>query len=94
MRFVKRFTVAMLAAIGAVQVVRQVVGATALALVAFGKWEPAAAAEAAPRLAFSAVSGLSLSLYGMYKDNQRYTRQSYGRIERNRARNDETRKAG
>ena len=94
MRFVKKFNVAMLAAIGAVQVVRQVVGATALALVAFGKWEPAAAAEAAPWLVFSAVSGLSLSLYGMYKDNQRYARQSYRRIERNRARNDEARKAG
>jgi len=94
MRFVKRFTVAMLAAIGAVQVVRQVVGATALALVAFGKWEPTAAAEAAPWLVFAVVSGLSLPLYGMYKDNQRYAQQSYGRIEHNHARNDDARKAG
>ena len=94
MRFVKRFTVAMLAAIGAVQVVRQVVGATALALVAFGNWEPAAAAEAAPWFVFAVVSGLSLSLYGMYKDNEYYSQQSYGRIECNHARNDETRKAG
>ena len=94
MRLFKGFAVAMLAAIGAVQVVRQVVGATALALVAFGNWEPAAAAEAAPWLVFSVVSGLSLSLYGMYKDNQRYSQQSYGRIESDRARNDDARKVG
>ena len=80
---------ALLAIIGAVQVCRWACSLMAVALAGWGGWDITEAAQAAPWILFALVAGLGMSLYGMHKDNEYYSQQSYGRIERNHARNPE-----
>lgn len=82
-------TTVMFAAIGAVQVWRWACSLLSVALAYWGKWDVAEAAQAAPWILFALASGLAMSLYGMYKDNERYASQNYGRIERTHARHPE-----
>lgn len=82
-------TTALLAIIGAVQAWRWACALTATALAYWGKWDIAEAAQAAPWILLTLVAGLGMSLYGMYKDNEYYSAQSYGKIVRNHARNPE-----
>lgn len=90
--------VVILALIGAARVIRWIVNGIAHALVVCGSWEPEAAAKSAPWILFALASGLAMSLYGMYEENQQYKRNSpYGRVERTEARsaqNGNNRKAG
>ena len=73
--------VAILALIGAGEIVRRIVQGFAWALTTWGGWNAAEAAQVAP-VAFAAIAaGLAMSLYGMYKDNQRYSRQRYGKVD-------------
>ena len=76
-------SVALLAIIGAVRVAVSVAqGACTImvhALTHWGGWAPAEAAQAAPTIVFVLAAGLAMSLYGLHKDNQRYSRQSYGK---------------
>lgn len=78
-------SVALLAIIGAVRVAVSVAqGACTImvhALTHWGGWAPAEAAQAAPTIVFVLAAGLAMSLYGLHKDNQRYSRQSYGKVD-------------
>lgn len=78
-------SVALLAIIGAVRVAVSVAqGACTImvhALTHWGGWAPAEAAQAAPIIVFVLAAGLAMSLYGLHKDNQRYSRQSYGKVD-------------
>ena len=65
MRKAEGLAVAALALIGAGQVVVWMNQAVQYALVAYGQWETAEAAKAAPLILFSLAFGLALSLYGM-----------------------------
>ncbi len=95
MRKVEGLTVAALALVGAGQVVVWMNQAMSHALVAYGQWEAAEAAKAAPLILFALAFGLALSLYGMYEDNKRYTRNSpYGRVKNGQSRSDDSRKVG
>lgn len=95
MRKVEGLTVAALALVGAGQVVVWMNQAMQYALVAYGQWEAAEAAKAAPLILFSLAFGLALSLYGMYEDNKRYTRSSpYGCVKNSQSRSDDSRKVG
>ena len=83
---------AILALIGAAQVIRWIVNGIAHALVIHGGWAAAEAAKAAPWIFLAVAGGLALSLSGMYAESKHYQRSSqsqYGRIERNHARNPE-----
>lgn len=98
MRMIGKMAVASLAMVGAAQVVCWANRLMAHALVVCGSWEPEAAAKSAPWILFALASGLAMSLYGMYEENQQYKRSSpYGRVERTEARsaqNGNNRKAG
>lgn len=98
MRMIGKMAVAGLAMVGAVQVVCWANRLMAHALVVCGSWEPEAAAKSAPWILFALASGLAMSLYGMYEENQQYKRSSpYGHVERTEARsaqNSNNRKAG
>lgn len=87
--FVATGTVALLAIIGAVQVVRWACSWLAVALAYWGGWDIAEAAQAAPWIIVASTSGLAMSLYGMHEDNERYKRSGYGKIVRCHARNPE-----
>lgn len=87
--FVATGTVALLAVIGAVQVWRWACSWLAVALVYWGGWDIAEAAQAAPWIIVATTSGLAMSLYGMHEDNKRYKRSGYGKIVRCHARNPE-----
>lgn len=78
---------ALLAIIGAVQVVRWACSLMAVALACWGGWDIAEAAHAAPWIIIASTAGLTMSLYGMHEDNKRYKRSGYGKIVRNHARN-------
>ena len=94
MRKVEGLAVAALALIGDGLVV-WMNQAMQYALVAYGQWEVAEAAKAAPLILFSLAFGLALSLYGMYEDNKRYTRSSpYGCVKNSQSRSDDSRKVG
>lgn len=80
---------ALLAIIGAVQVVRWACSLMAVALACWGGWDIAEAAHAAPWIIAASTAGLAMSLYGMHEDNKRYKRSGYGKIVRNHARNSE-----
>lgn len=80
---------ALLAIIGAVQVVRWACSLMAVALACWGGWDIAEAAHAAPWIIIASTAGLTMSLYGMHEDNKRYKRSCYGKIVRNHARNPE-----
>lgn len=80
---------ALLAIIGAVQVVRWACSLMAVALTCWGGWGIAEAAHAAPWIIVASAAGLTMSFYGMYEDNKRYKRSGYGKIVRNHARNSE-----
>ncbi len=77
--------IALLAIIGAIRVAVSVAqGACVLmahTLTHWGGWSPAEAAQAAPAIVFALAAGLTMSLYGLHKDNQRYSRQSYGKVD-------------
>lgn len=73
--------VAVLALIGAGEIVRRIVQGFAWALTTWGGWDAADAAKAAPVACAAIAAGLAMSLYGMYKDNQRYSRQRYGKVD-------------
>ena len=95
MRKVEGLTVAALALVGAGQVVVWMNQAMSRALVAYGQWEAAEAAKAAPLILFALAFGLAISLYGMYEDNKRYIRSSpYGRVKNSQSRSDDSRKVG
>lgn len=98
MRMIGKMAVAGLATVGAVRVVCWANRLMTYAMIVYGSWEPEAAAKSAPLVLFALASGTAMSLYGMYEDNKRYSRNSpYGRIERTEARsvqNDRDRKAG
>ena len=64
--------VALLALIGAVKVAQGACTVAAHALTQWGSWSPAEAALAA---------GLALSLHSLLADNERYKRQSYGKVD-------------
>lgn len=80
---------ALLAIIGAVQVVRWACSLMAVALACWGGWDIAEAAHAAPWIIIASTAGLTMSLYGMHEDNKRYKRSGYGKIVRCHARNPE-----
>lgn len=95
MRKIECLAVASLALVGAGRVVVWLTRGVTKALVAWGNWGAAEASSAAPWILFAVVSGLALSLHGLYEDNKRYTKGSpYGRIENSRSRRDESRKVG
>ena len=77
--------IALLAIIGAIRVAVSVAqGACTImvhALTHWGGWAPAEAAQAAPAIVFALAAGLAMSLYGFHKDNERYKRQSYGKVD-------------
>lgn len=87
--FVATGTVALLAVIGAVQVVRWACSWLAVALAYWGGWDIAEAAQAAPWIIVASTAGMAMSLYGMHEDNKRYKRSGYGKIVRCHARNPE-----
>lgn len=87
--FVATGAVALLAVIGAVQVVRWACSWLAVALAYWGGWGIAEAAQAAPWIIVASTAGLAMSLYGMHEDNKRYKRSGYGKIVRCHARNPE-----
>lgn len=88
MRKIGKIAIAALAMVGAGQVVCWANRLMVYALVACGRWEPEAAAKSAPWILFALASGLAMSLYGMYEENQQYKRSSpYGRVERTETRN-------
>lgn len=89
MRKVVKLATAALALVGAWKVASWMCEGTAWLLVNRGFWEPEAAAKSAPWILAALSAGLFISLYGMYEDNQRYSRQSYGCIENDHALNDE-----
>ena len=80
---------ALLAIIGAVQVVRWACSLMAVALACWGGWDIAEAAHAAPWIIIASTAGLTMSLYGMHEEKNRYKRSGYGKIVRNHARNPE-----
>lgn len=80
---------ALLAIIGAVQVVRWACSWLAVALTYWGGWDITETAHAAPWIIVASTAGLTMSLYGMHEDNKRYKRSGYGKIARNHARNPE-----
>ena len=82
-------SIALLAIIGAVQVVRWACSWLAVALAYWGGWDIAEAAQAAPWIIAASIAGLAMSLYGMHEDNKRYKRSGYGKIVRCHARNPE-----
>lgn len=57
---------ALLAIIGAVQVVRWACSWLAVALTYWGGWDIAEAAHAAPWIIVASTAGLAMSLYGMH----------------------------
>ena len=61
-------SIALLALIGAVKVAQ-------------GSWSSTEAAQAAPFLVFALAAGLALSLHSLLTDNERYKRQSYGKVD-------------
>ena len=65
---------AILALIGAAQVIRWIVNGIAHALVVHGGWAAAEAAKAAPWILFAVAGGLALSLCGMYAESKHYQR--------------------
>lgn len=67
--------VALLALIGAVKVAQTACALTALALVRWGGWDMAEAAQAAPVILAAAAGGLIISLQGLYEDG-RYTEEA------------------
>lgn len=73
--------VALFALIGAVKVAQGACTVAAHALTQWGSWSPAEAAQAAPLLVFALAAGLALSLHSLRTDNERYKRQSYGRVD-------------
>ena len=73
--------VAMLALIGAVKVAQGACTVAAHALTQWGSWSPTEAAQAAPFLVFALAAGLALSLHSLLTDNERYKRQSYGKVD-------------
>lgn len=87
--FIATGAVALLAIIGAVQVVRWACSWLAVALAYWGGWDIAEAAQAAPWIIVASTAGLAMSLYGMHEDNKRYKRSGYGKIVRCHARNPE-----
>lgn len=87
--FIATGTVALLAIIGAVQVVRWACSLLAVALAYWGGWDIAEAMQAAPWIIVVSTAGLAMSLYGMHEDNKRYKRSGYGKIVRCHARNPE-----
>ncbi len=80
---------ALLAIIGAVQVVHWACSLLAVALAYWGGWDIAEAMQAAPWIIVVSTAGLAMSLYGMHEDNKRYKRSGYGKIVRCHARNPE-----
>lgn len=88
-------SISALALVGAWRVANWMCEGTAWLLVNCGSWEYQAAADAAPWVLFALGSGLAMSLYGMYEENQQYKRSSpYGRIQNSERLNDDSRKAG
>lgn len=81
--------IALLAIIGAVQVVRWACSWLAVALAYWGGWDITEVAQAAPWIIVASIAGLAMSLYGMHEDNKRYKRSGYGKIVRCHARNPE-----
>lgn len=79
--------IALLAIIGAVQVVRWACSWLAVALAYWGGWDITEATQAAPWIIVASTAGLAMSLYGMHEDNKRYKRSGYGKIVRCHARN-------
>lgn len=72
---------ALLALIGAVKVAQGVCTVAAHALIQWGGWSPAEAAQAAPLLVFALAAGLTLLLPNLLTINVRYKRQSYGKVD-------------
>lgn len=90
MRMIGKMAVAGLAMVGAAQVVCWANRLMARVMIVYGSWEPEAAAKSAPWILFALASGLAMSLYGMYEDNKRYSRNSpYGRIDCTEARSNQ-----
>lgn len=50
-------------------------------LIMRGGWEVAEAVKAAPWILAALVGGLTMSLYSMARENERYTRSPYGKVE-------------
>ena len=73
--------VALFALIEAVKVAQGACTVAAHALTQWGSWSPAEAAQAAPFLVFALAAGLALSLHSLLTDNERYKRQSYGKVD-------------
>lgn len=65
--------VALLALIGAVKVAQTACAVTTAALVYWGGWDIAEAAQAAPVILAAAAGGLIIFLQGLYEDDDRYT---------------------
>lgn len=87
--------VTVLAMIGTFKVVCWANQLMVKALVVFGKWDPEAAASASPWVLFALVSGLAMSLYGLYEENEQYKRSSpYDSVQHSERRSDNGRKAG
>lgn len=83
MRMIGKMAVAGLALVGVGQVICWADRLMVRVMIVYGSWEPEAAAKSAPWILFALASGLAMSLYGMYEDNKRYSRNSpYGCIER------------
>ena len=66
-------SVALFALIGAVKVAQGACTVAAHALTQWGSWSSTEAAQAA--------AGLALSLHSLLTDNERYKRQSYGKVD-------------
>ena len=91
MKNLKLYAVAALAGVGAARVLVWLNnGIAAVLLMSNGQWSAEQAAKAAPWILAALVGGLTISLYGMACDNERYEHSSdLGKIERTHARNPE-----